>query len=276
MQKFKTSDGLTLAYESEGEGPVLLCLAGLTRSSKDFTEMRAALHGAGVRVITLDSRGRGESDWDPNPMNYSVPIEARDALELLDHLGLDKAAVIGTSRGGLLAMIIAATAKHRLSGVLLNDVGPEIDRNALGLIADTVGRNPVYKTYEVAATSYPRDYPGFDNVPQARWETEVRRLWKESPEGLAIRYDPALQLSVRAAFEAPAVDLWPLFDALEGLPLALLRGANSALLTVEAAAEMRRRRPDMLFAEVPDRAHIPFLDEAESLEVIHEFIGKLR
>ncbi|NOX42000.1 MAG: alpha/beta hydrolase [Alphaproteobacteria bacterium] len=273
MQSFTTSDGLSLAYRDEGEGPAVLCLAGLTRAHDDFDEMAA--HISGMRLIRMDYRGRGGSDFDPNPMNYAVPVEARDALELLDHLGLDKAAIIGTSRGGIIAMFLAVTAKHRLTGVLLNDVGPVLDKADLGRIVDYVGRNPPYRDYDEAARKYPDEMTGFANVTPERWRLEVERLWRIGENGLEIRYDPELRQSVMAAMDAPGVDLWPLFDALEGLPLALLRGANSQLLTPETVAEMRARRPDMLFAQVPDRAHIPFLDEPESLALIGQFLEKI-
>lgn len=273
MKHFTTSDGLSLAFEDEGVGPAVLCLAGLTRTHHDFDEMAASLRD--VRLIRMDYRGRGESDWDPDPMNYSVPIEARDALELLDHLNLPKAGIIGTSRGGMLAMFLAATARERLIGVLLNDVGPVLNREDLGRIVGYVGRNPPYRDFAEALQRYPQECMGFANVPQERWDTEVRRLWQQTEKGLINRYDPQLRVSVEAVFNGPEVDLWPLFDACNGLPLALIRGANSLLLTLETAAEMRRRRPDMAFAEVPNRAHIPFLDEPESLTVITAFLESL-
>jgi pimeloyl-ACP methyl ester carboxylesterase len=274
MPHFTTFDGLKLHYWDESEGQPVLCLPGLTRTGNDFNEM--APHLSDVRLIRLDSRGRGDSDWDPNPMNYAVPVEAKDALALLDHLGVDKVTAFGTSRGGMVSMMIAAMAKPRLAGVLLNDVGPELDRADLQAIVDGLGRNPPYKTYEEAAAKYPTDWPGFPNVPPERWMVEVRRLWKEVPEGLAVRYDPALRVSSEAVMAGPPVDLWPLFDALAGLPLALLRGANSRLLTPETVAKMQARRPDMIFAEVPDRAHIPFLDEPESLGVIRALLERTK
>jgi len=274
MQKFTNSDGLSLAFTDVGRGPALLCLAGLTRNSHDFDEMAASL--SGVRLIRMDYRGRGQSDWDPHPMNYSVPVESRDALELLDHLGLEKAAVIGSSRGGIIAMFLAATAKHRLSAVILNDVGPMIERAALGRIAHYIGIGPPYKNYDEAVAKYPAECVGFYNVSRERWLSEVTHLWRETPLGLANKYDPALSISVKATFDGPEVDLWPLFDALTGLPVALLRAENSDLLTGDTAAEMRRRRPDMLFAEVADRAHIPFLDEPESLSIINAVLAKLK
>jgi pimeloyl-ACP methyl ester carboxylesterase len=274
MQHFTTSDGLSLAFEDQGSGPAGLCLAGLTRSHHDFDELVAALPD--VRMIRMDYRGRGSSDFDPNPMNYSIPVEARDALELLDHLGLEKAAIIGSSRGGVIAMFLAAIAHHRVSGVLLNDVGPVLNKADLGRIVSYVGQDPPYRDYDEALQLYPSAMIGFANVSQARWATEVRRLFAQTDQGLKIRYDPQLQLSVEAAFKGPDVDLWPLFDAMTGLPVALLRGANSSLLTEETAAEMRRRRPDMLFANVQDRAHIPFLDEPKCLAIITAFLERIK
>ncbi|HSG54162.1 MAG TPA: alpha/beta fold hydrolase, partial [Paracoccaceae bacterium] len=112
MPQFLTSDGLHLHYEDEGAGLAVLCLSGLTRNARDFDFV--APHLAGVRLIRLDYRGRGQSAWSPDPLTYTVPREAQDVLELLDHLGLERVAILGTSRGGLIAMVLAAMAKHRL------------------------------------------------------------------------------------------------------------------------------------------------------------------
>ena len=147
--KFTTSDGLQLAYEDEGEGTVLLCLPGLTRNARDFDDLAVAV--SGVRLVRLTSRGRGASDYDPNYMNYNVLQEANDALELLNHLGIEKAVFIGTSRGGIIAMLTAAMAKGRMLGVLLNDIGPEISTAGLDRIKDYLGIQPKAKTFEQAA-----------------------------------------------------------------------------------------------------------------------------
>lgn len=273
MQKFTTSDGLNLAFMDEGTGPAVLCLNGLTRTYHDFDDMAAAV--SGVRLIRMDSRGRGQSDYDPDFNNYTVPVESRDALELLDHLGIEKTAVIGTSRGGIIAMVLARTVKHRLSGVLLNDIGPELAAGGLDSIVEFLGKKPPFATFEEAAADFATNNTGFANVPYARWLTVAQRLFKQVQSGLDIRYDPKLRDAVLAGTSTLAPDLWPLFDAMDGLPLALLRGENSDLLTATAAAEMQRRRPDMLFAEVKDRAHIPFLDEPESLKIINAFIERI-
>ena len=112
--------------------------------------------------------------------------------------------------------------------------------------------------------------------PRAAGAPSPNGFTSRPPKGLHIRYDPELRTSFLAAFEGPEADLWPLFDACAGLPLALIRGANSDLLSASTAAEMRRRRPDMIFADVPDRAHVPFLDEAESLRHIHVWLEQMQ
>ena len=273
MPRFATFDGLSLHYEDEGTGLPLLCLPGLTRTGRDFDYL--VPHLPPLRLIRPDYRGRGQSDWADDPMAYTVPNEARDALALLDHLGIARAAVLGTSRGGLIGMFLAATAKDRLLGLCLNDVGPEIARPGLERIFDYVGRNPAARTLAELAALSPRHMPGFANVPPERWRAEAEKHYLETPRGLKIPYDPGLRQAFLAAFDGPPADLWPLFDACAGLPLALVRGANSDLLTPETAAEMRRRRPDMIFADVPDRAHIPFLDEPESLAAIRAWLERI-
>ncbi|THD81547.1 alpha/beta fold hydrolase [Aliigemmobacter aestuarii] len=272
MQHFHTTDGTRIAFLDEGEGLPLLCLPGLTRTHGDFDYLKP--HLPPLRLIRMDYRGRGGSQWT-GAATYNVPQEARDALELLDHLGIGKAAVIGTSRGGMIGMLLAAMARDRLLGLCLNDIGPVIERRGLERIFDYVGRNPRARTHEDLAAALPGTMPGFANVPADRWLAEARLHYHAADRGLKITYDPALRDAFLDAFKGPPVDLWPLFDACAGLPVALIRGANSDLLSPETVAEMRRRRPDMIFADVPDRAHIPFLDEPESLSVIARFLKAL-
>lgn len=270
---FTASDGARLAYRDAGEGLPILCLVGLTRASTDFDFV--APHLSHVRLIRADYRGRGGSQWT-GAASYTVPREAQDALELLDHLGLDQAAVLGTSRGGLIGMMLAATAHDRLLGLCLNDIGPVIERAGLEKIFDYVGRNPAARTMDELVARMPKAMTGFANVPETRWRAFAERLYIEVQKGLHNRYDPELRTSFLAAFDGPEVDLWPLFDACAGLPLALIRGANSDLLSEATAAEMRRRRPDMVYANVPDRAHVPFLDEAESLAALTAWLELMR
>jgi pimeloyl-ACP methyl ester carboxylesterase len=271
ITRFTAEDGARIAYHDEGQGLPLLCLPGLTRTMADFDYL--APHLSPLRLIRMDYRGRGASDWT-GAATYTVEREGKDALQLLDHLGVSRAVILGTSRGGLIGMVLGAVARDRVMGLILNDVGPEIAREGLVRIFDYVGRNPAGKTHQGFADRLSRT-PGFASVPMSRWLAEAQKHSVETPEGLKIPYDPALRDAFLAAFDGPPVDLWPLFDALAGLPLALIRGANSDLLTAETAAKMRARRPDMAYAEVPDRAHIPFLDEPEALELIHGFLEGL-
>ncbi|KPQ19874.1 MAG: Pimeloyl-ACP methyl ester carboxylesterase [Rhodobacteraceae bacterium HLUCCA24] len=274
MPRFTTSDGLSLFYLDEGRGLPVLCLTGLTRNTTDFDYLAPHLAGR-VRLIRMDYRGRGRSDWAEDHLSYTVPREGADAVELLDHLGLDTAAVIGTSRGGLISLVLAATAKERLRGVMLNDIGPVLEPAGLEVILGYLGRDPVWKTVAEAMAERPRVMAGFANVPESRWREEIDHLYHVLPEGLRINYDPRLREAVIEAGAQGAADLWPYFDALDGLPVGVIRGANSDLLSRATVEEMRRRRPDLIAAEVPDRGHIPFLDEAEALDAIHAWLERL-
>lgn len=275
MNGFTTSDGLSLEYSDQGAGVPLLCLPGLSRDAVDFEDLAAALGGR-YRVIALTSRGRGGSDRDPNYLNYNVAIEGRDAVELLNHLGLPKAVIVGTSRGGMIAMLIAAMAKDRLAGVLLNDIGPEIDPAGLARIMTYLGIAPNARSFEEAAgalkATMGREFP---DLSDEKWLICARRWFDMGPEGLALRYDPKLRDAVLEASAQPVPDMWPLFDALAGLPVAVLRGANSDLLSAQTVEKMKERRPDLIVAEVPARGHVPFLDEPEALAALEELLGRV-
>ena len=276
MPQFLTAaDGTRLAYDDQGSGLPLLCLSGLTRTMGDFDYLRPHLpppNSGKLRLIRMDYRGRGASGHS-GADSYTVAQEGADALALLDHLGLPQAAILGTSRGGLIGMYLASIAKQRVLGLCLNDVGPVIEKQGLTRIFDYLGRNPAAKTHAELAATLPELTAGFSHVPPQRWLQEAQLHYIQSAEGLRITYDPELRQAFLAAFNGSAPDLWPLFDACAGLPLALLRGENSDLLSAETAAEMRRLRPDMLFASIPNRAHIPFLDEGESIALIHAFLA---
>lgn len=273
MSHFTTDDGLRLHYTDEGKGPPLLCLAGLTRCGGDFSFV--APHLSGRRVLTMDYRGRGQSDHDPDIANYAIPREARDVIALLDYLELDRVQILGTSRGGLVAMVLAATCPERLSGVVLNDIGPEIAPAGLTRIMSYVGSAPRAQTLEAAAQALQADMADeFPGVPLTRWRAQTAILYEQTSQGLALRYDPRLRDALIAQAEAgPAPDLWPLFEALGPIPTGVIRGANSDLLSAETLARMHERHPGLKSAQVPDRGHVPFLDEPEALALIHEVLS---
>ena len=274
MPHFTTSDGLSLYYEDEGTGLPILCLSGLTRNARDFDFVAPYL--AGHRVIRLDYRGRGKSHWATDYSTDSVPREAQDVLELMAHMGLDKVAILGTSRGGLIAMVLAATAKDRLLGVAMNDVGPDLNLDGLTAIVGYLGVNPEAKTMEEFVAQR-ADMPGFAKVPPERWAQEATHTYVQTPNGVQINYDPKLRDAViEGMANAEAPDLWPLFAAIAPLPCAVIHGANSDLLSAEAVDKMADAMPGLIIAHVPDRAHVPFLDEPEALAALTSWLEAMQ
>lgn len=270
-ETFKAADGATLAYSDEGTGLPLLALAGFTRTRHDFDYL--ARHLQGVRLIRLDSRGRGDSQWTGTD-TYTAPQEARDALALLDHLGVERAAVIGSSRGGILGMLMAIMAPERILGVCLNDVGPELERAGLERIGTYIGVLPAVDTLEEIADRMPAAMPGFERVPDLRWEQETTRRYIQTSHGVVLPYDPELRQAFHKALSAPAVSAWPLFEACAHIPVAVIHGANSDVLSQAGADAMQARRPDLIRVDVPDRGHTPFLDEPEALAAIQRWLQR--
>ncbi len=272
MAYFTTSDGKRLYYEDTGSGQPLLCLAGLTRNSRDFSFL--APHVTDLRMISMDYRGRGQSDCDADYMNYNILREGQDAVELLDHLGLDKVTLLGTSRGGLIAMALALSHPDRLAGVILNDVGPVIELGGIAKIMDYVGNRPTSKTYDEAAQAL-RAMMGsqFPGIPLDIWRQQAEYQYIQTDSGLDLRYDPALrQALIEQATITSAPDLWPLFEALQDIPTAVIRGANSDLLSPETVQDMHVRHPKLISTQVPDRGHVPFLNEPQSLDLIRQIL----
>ena len=275
MAKFTATDGTQLYYTDEGFGLPILALAGLTRNTGDFDHVAPfLLKNEAVRLIRMDSRGRGQSDW-ADPASYTIPQEAADVIVLLDHLNIDKAAILGTSRGGLIAMMLAFTFKDRLLGVALNDIGPQIEAAGLSVIKEYIGRNPAQANLADAADFRARAWSNFNCVPQGRWLHEVTNHFVETEDGLIIKYDPKLRDTILDSGTQFTLDLWPLFDALANLPLAMLRGDASDLLSAITFDQMRSSRPDAHAATVSGRGHVPFLDEPESLAVLESWILSL-
>ncbi|SFR13759.1 alpha/beta fold hydrolase [Poseidonocella sedimentorum] len=272
MAQIHGRGGVPLYYEESGAGLPILCLSGLTRNVRDFDPV--APHLAGCRLIRMDYRGRGRSGW-ADWQSYSIPQEAEDALRLLDHLGIERAAVLGTSRGGLIGLVLAHRARGRLLGLALNDIGPEIAPEGLGRIAGYLGIAPPWPTLDAAAAARPASFPGFSGASSARWREDVARSYIETERGLALRYDPKLRDAVLTGAGGPLPDLWECFAATEGLPVAVLRGDASDLLAQSCVDEMARRRPDLISAEIPGRGHVPFLDEPDAVAALHLWIQRM-
>jgi len=273
---FAAPDGRRLAYQDTGgEGPAVLCLAGLTRNARDFAGLAAHL-ASRYRVLRLDSRGRGLSEWADDPIaEYTVPVETGDALALLDHLGVARLAVIGTSRGGILGMMIATAAPERLRCLVLNDIGPVIEPQGLDNIMGYLGVAPDAASFEAAAAALERAMgAAFPDLSALQWLGFARTIYGDEGGQPRLSYDARLRDAVEVAIQAAPADLWPFFDLLAGLPMLAIRGQNSDILSAETLAEMARRRPDMAHVTVGNRGHAPFLDEPEAVVAIDEFLER--
>ncbi|MFC3723038.1 alpha/beta fold hydrolase [Neoaquamicrobium sediminum] len=268
MPEFTASDGARLFYRDSSEGRPLVCLHGLTRNGGDFDVLR--LHLPGVRLIAPDARGRGQSERT-GAATYTLPRETEDVLNLLDHLGLASSAFLGTSRGGMVSMALAARAQHRILGLCLNDIGPEMEPDGRMRITTYVGFQPKERSIEERVAAMPEHSPGFSNVPEERWREEVRRHFVEARDGLRIAYDPTLREAFMTTLDR-APNMWHGFDALAGKTVAVIRGENSDILSRRIVDMMAARRPDLIRAVVPDRGHMPFLDEPESLDALQAFL----
>lgn len=277
---FEAPDGRRLAYQDTGgDGPAVLCLAGLTRNARDFAGLAAHL-ATRYRVLRIDGRGRGLSEWADDPVaEYTVPVEAGDALALLDHLEIPRAGIIGTSRGGVLGMILGATAPARLSCLVLNDIGPVVEPQGLAGIMGFLGIEPRAESFEAAAAGLERAMgSAFPDLSAKQWLGFARTIFRDEDGRPRLSYDSrlrqAVEVAMQAAKQAGQPDLWGFFDALAGLPILTIRGANSDILSAETLAEMARRRPDMGHVTVLSRGHVPFLDEPEALAAIDAFLEK--
>ncbi|MEO1329120.1 MAG: alpha/beta hydrolase [Pseudomonadota bacterium] len=275
---FAARDGRRLAYQdSGGDGPAVLCLAGLSRNHRDFEDLEARL-APKRRVIRLDSRGRGFSEHAVDAhAEYNVPTEAGDAIALLDHLGLSRVALIGTSRGGILSMAIAGAQPERVSGVVLNDVGAVIEGGGLLRILATLGRPPKAQSFEAAAADLKSaNAAQFPNLPDAEWLRHAHRLYDDVEGRPTLAYDPHLRMAVSGAIEdgGPHVAIWPLFEALKTLPVLVIRGENSDILTAETLDAMREEHSGLKTVTLKDRGHAPFLNEPDATAAIEAFLDE--
>lgn len=280
---FTARDGLRLYGRhypaAKGDGAArrpLLCLAGLTRNSRDFHLIAEALSQRVTTprdVYTLDYRGRGLSESDPEWRNYNVPFEAMDVLDFLTVTELHGAAILGTSRGGIIAMVMAAMQPKAVGPVVLNDIGPVIDQKGLGRISAYVGRIPLPATWaEAGALVHDMGKRGFPNVPAEEW-VEVARQWFNEHKGRpAPGYDPALANAL-SVLDGPIPALWPQFEALKRVPVMVVRGETSDILSTETVAEMARRHPALSTLTVPAQGHAPLLRDDETIGAIAEFLS---
>ena len=268
------------AYGSRiGTDLPVVCLPGLTRTEADFDVLAGALASDARRpryVLAVDYRGRGESDYDRNPANYNLAVELADLIAVLTALGVGRAVFVGTSRGGILAMLLAAVRPAAVAGVVLNDIGPVIEPKGLVRIKGYVGRLPQPRNFEDGAEILRRLFSAqFPKLAASDWIAFAKRTFRERDGRLEPRYDVKLAAALkRVEPHRPLPPLWKEFDALAGTPLMVVHGAHSDVLSHATVAAMCARRPDIDTLEVPDQGHAPLLTEGDVVARISAFISR--
>ncbi len=280
---YKSHDGLQLyardyadKTSADKSADVIVCLPGLTRNSADFDGLSEQL-GNGSRKIALDFRGRGRSAYDPNPEHYTPAVYVQDVLTLLDQLALEQVVLVGTSLGGLVAMVAATLFPQRLRAVILNDIGPELDPVGVARIQSYVGDiKPIHNWDEAISRTREINEIAFPDLGNVEWREMAHNMYRETAEGeLELTYDPAIAQAPVPTDSAESPNLWPFFDSLSPIPTLLIRGAQSDILSSDCAAEMQQRKPNMIFVEVSQRGHAPLLTEPECLSAIEQFLISL-
>jgi len=274
---FTVPDGLKLHYRDypgSAERPPLLCLPGLTRNSRDFQEL-AERYSPRFRVLALEFRGRGMSEYDPVPARYTPPIYAQDVIELLDQLQIPQAVFVGTSLGGLVSMAVALTQPQRIAATILNDVGPVINDVGVDRIKTYVGSGQRFKDWDEAGETIARNTQAFDNYSHDDWVRMAKRNCREENGEIVFDYDPAIAEPFNTAPSTPRIDLWPFFAAVAQKPLLVVRGARSDLLSAETLEKMHEAAPNMRSVVVPGVGHAPDLSEPEAAAAIDAFLSEL-
>lgn len=278
---YHSADGLQL-YARDYPGPAdstlipVLCMHGLTRNSADFAWIASHL-AKSRRVISVDQRGRGRSDYDPVPANYTPATYVGDMFKLLDELAIPRMQVIGTSMGGLMSMIMANMQPARFAGIVINDIGPELDPVGLDRIKNYVGRHKEIRTWDdaVAATREINEV-AFPKYIDEEWLRFTQGLYHDENGVPVISHDAAIaQPMLDEDSDAVPPDLWPLFQGMATIPMLVVRGAISDLLAMDCVAKMQALSPGLEVVQVPDRGHAPMLDEPAAVAAIDAFFARV-
>jgi pimeloyl-ACP methyl ester carboxylesterase len=277
--RYISRDGLSLYYRDFGDpsstATALLCLPGLTRNSKDFVAL-AKRYAPGRRVLCPDLRGRGLSDYDPQYRNYRPATFVEDVWELLAHAGVERCMVIGTSLGGLMAMIMAHARPDAVAGVVLNDVGPEVDPVGLARLCVYVGHLPPVQSWEEAVAQSRLVYElALPDLGDREWLGFTRRQYREDRDGrIILEYDPRIGDALRQVGGVPQ-DPWVLFESLRDVPTLVTRGEISDVLSQATFDRMAERNPDLKRVLVSRRGHVPLLDEPDVVANLDAFVNRL-
>ena len=274
---FQTQDGLRLYARDypgpDDNAPVVLCLHGLTRNSRDFQELAPALTDH-FRVLVPEQRGRGRSDYDDEVSRYALLQYVEDVRGLLSHLGIEHVAIVGTSMGGLMTFALNALYPGLVTRAVINDIGPEIAEDGLNRIKSYVGMVGPFPDWD-DATAYLKSasLEIFPDWQDAQWVDFARQCYIERDGQVVIDYDPRIAEPLTAeGNDTEAETLWSLFTAMSAVPALLIRGELTDLLTESCVARMREVHPSMAVLPVPRVGHAPMLNESGVTEAIREFL----
>ena len=277
---FSAFDGLKLHVREYGSRMTaalpVVCLPGLTRTAEDFDALAQALALRGRRVLALDSRGRGLSEYDRNAENYSLPVELSDLNSMLVARDALPAVFVGSSRGGLLTMLLAVTNPASIAGVVFNDIGPVIEHRGLMRIKSYVGKSPTPRNFEEGAEILRRLFSQqFPALTPEQWLAWAKRAWREEKKGMMPTFDVSIATTLASiSAEIPPPPLWQQFDALRGIPLLVIRGENSDLLSPETVTAMAARRDAMDTVTVEGQGHTPLIDDEPTIARVADFIDE--
>ncbi|RIV87708.1 alpha/beta hydrolase [Aurantiacibacter zhengii] len=262
------------ARDYPSDGPPLLLMHGLTRNSGDFEPLARHL-AVRYRLIVPDQRGRGLSQDETDPSRYRPDVYAGDMFALLESLGIERPGLIGTSMGGLMAMVMNAMKPGHFPAIVFNDVGPVLSPEGLARIGGYVGGGEPFADWDAAADACASiNADAFPDFGEADWQAWARRTCRELPDGrVAFAYDPAIADGFADIGDEPQPDMWPLWEALGETPVLVIRGALSDLLAVDTVEAMQERHKGAFsYVNVPDRGHAPMLDEPAALAAIDDFL----
>lgn len=280
---WKSQDGLTLSgrqwFPARNTGnPTILCIPGLSRNTRDFNEIAKFLQEKDYHVVALDYRGRGDSAWDPEWQNYALPVEGHDIDDAITHLGIGRFAVLGTSRGGMHAMAMTHRyGPERMIGVILNDVGPHLEMKSIHRIAASIGKVMEFEDFDALADHLTHMLTTqFADMDRAAWLKLAGQLGSAKDGKVVLDYDPHLAHAFGFIDDGtPVPDLWPLFEGLKKVPLLVIHGALSDLLSEETCEKMLECHPDAKVLTVPGQGHAPLLWDIETKSGIADFLGRL-
>lgn len=282
-RRFPSADGrlsLFVRDYNPDNARVVLCLHGLTRNGRDFANLATHLGtgaGGSHRVIVADQRGRGQSDRDDVPAGYNLMVYVADMFAMLNHLGIDRVTIIGTSMGGLMAMMMAVTQPLRVRGLVLNDVGPVLSPEGLERIRSYVGKGGEVRTWADAARATAEiNAQAFPDFGLDDWMAFARRTYVEDASGVPVPdYDPAIAQGLVPESTAVAPpDMWPLWAGLAAFPVLAIRGGLSDLLSAQTLETMAASHPDLDTLTLPNRGHAPTLDEPDARAAIDAFMRR--